>query len=175
MNSSDPMQKTNFSIDAGTSCHVDGVWTQVVLEHCVNRNLLDKAEYDKMTIKLVCAHYYHTDFDAAVLIEAAKQSDWNPSEPYNILVQTFGDQRTNVLSALNGVIDFLFELWIQPVLIHRRESLTFSLLDALTSGRETRAVLIGLADRIRNRSTLRYLAKQHILSAIKTYAQTHLS
>ena len=52
--------KTNFGIDAGISCHVDGVWTQVVLEHCVNRNLLDKAEYDKMTIKLVCSRYYHT-------------------------------------------------------------------------------------------------------------------
>ena len=43
--------KSNFSIEAGISCHIDGVWTHVLLEHCVNRGLLDKAEYDKMTIK----------------------------------------------------------------------------------------------------------------------------
>ena len=167
--------KTNFGIDAGTDFHVDGVWTQVVLQHCVNRNLLDKAEYDKMTIKLVCSHYYHTTFDTDVLIEAARQSDWKPDEPYNTLVQTLGDQSGNLLSALNVAVDFLFELWIQPILVDQRKSLTFRLLDELTSGQETRAVLIALANRISNRSTLRHLAKQDILLAINTYAQTHLS
>ena len=167
--------KTNFGIDAGISCQVDGVWTQVVLQHCVNRNLLDKAEYNKMTIKLVCSRYYDTIFDTDVLIEAARQSDWNHAEPYNTLVQTFGDQRTNLLSALNMAVDFLFELWIQPILVDQRKSLTFRLLDELTSGRETRAVLIQLANRINNRSTLRHSAKQDILLAINTYAQTHLS
>ena len=167
--------KTNFGIDAGISCHVDGVWTQVVLKHCVHRNLLDKAEYNKMTIELVRSRYYHTIFDTDVLIEAARQADWKPAEPYNSLVQTFGDRRTNLLSALNGTVDFLFELWIQPILVDPRKSLTFRLLDELTSGREIRAVLIALANRINNRSTLRHLAKQDILLAINTYAQTHLS
>ena len=83
--------KTNFSVDAGTNLHVDGVWTQAVLEHCVNEHLLDKAEYDKMIIKLVCSHYYHTVFDADVLMEAAEQSNWIPSEPYTTLVKTLGD------------------------------------------------------------------------------------
>ena len=167
--------KTNFGIEAGISCHIDGVWTQVVLEHCVNTGFLDKAEYDKMTIKLVCLHYYHTAVDADVLIEAAKQSDWNPSEPYNLVIQVFGDQRTNVLSALNVAVDFLFQLWLEPILPIQRKNLTFSLLDELTSRRETRAVLIALADRIRNRFTVNYLAQQNILSEIKVYAQTRLS
>ncbi|RKU09109.1 hypothetical protein C6502_13840 [Candidatus Poribacteria bacterium] len=167
--------KTNFNIDAGTNFHIDGVWTQIVLEHCVNKNFLDKFEYDEMTIKLVSAHYYQTDFDADLLIQTAKESDWNPSERYNILIQTLGHQRTNALSALDIAVDFLFELWMQSILIHRRESLTFNLLEALTSGREARAVLIVLADRIRNRPTLNYLAKQNILSEIKAYAQTRLS
>ena len=108
--------KTNFGIESGISCHIDGVWTQVVLEHCVNRGLLDKAEYDKITIKLACLHYYHTAIDADVLIEAAKQSDWYPSEPYNILVQVLGDPRTSLSSALNVTVDFLFQLWLEPAL-----------------------------------------------------------
>ena len=165
--------KTNLNIDAGTNFHIDGVWTQVVLEHCVNRNLLDKAEYDKMTIKLVRFHYYHTDFDADVLIEAAKQSDWNPSEPYNILVQALGGQRANLPWALNVAVDFLFKLWLEPILPSQREYLTLGLLGELTSGRTTRAVLDRLADRIYERFTLHPLAEGRILSLIQAYAQTH--
>ena len=46
-----------------------------------------------MTIKLVCSHYYHTTFDADLLIEAAKLSAWRPSEPYSTLVQyTWGSE-----------------------------------------------------------------------------------
>lgn len=166
--------KTNFGIDAGINCYIDGVWTQVILEYCLNRNILDKADYDKMTIKLVCSHYYQTDFDADLLIEAAKQSDWNPSEPYITLIKTLGNQKTDFFRSLSVAVDFLFELWIQPILIHQLESLTFSLLNELVSRREIKAVLIELAERIRNRSTLRHLAKKDILSRIRTYAQSHL-
>ncbi len=167
--------KTNFGVDAKTNYRIDGVWTQVVLEYCVNKNILDRAEYNKMTIKLICSHYYHTAIDADVLIEAAKQSDWNPSEPYNLVIQIFGDQRTNVLWRLSVVVDFLFQLWLEPILPNQRKNLTFSLLDELTSRQETRAMLIALADQIRNRFTVNYLAQQKILSDINVYAQTRLS
>ena len=88
--------KTSFNSDAGIDVCIDGVWTQVVLEHCISRNFLDRTEYNKMVIKLICLNYNHTDFDAEVLIEAARQSDWNPSEPYNSLVQALGSQRGEV-------------------------------------------------------------------------------
>ena len=127
--------KTHLNRDAGTNFHIDGVWTQVVLEHCVNRNLLDKSEYDNMTIKLVCSHYYHTVFNANLLIEAAKQSDWQPVEPYSSLVQALGNQRTSLLSALNVAVDFLYQLWLEPILPSQREYLALGLLGGLTSGR----------------------------------------
>ena len=166
--------KENFGIDAGINRHIDGVWTQDVLEHCLNRNLLDKTEYDRMTIKLVCSHYYQTGFDADVLIEAAKQSAWNPSEPYSILVQTLGDQRTRFSSALNVAVDFLYKLWLEPILASQRDYLTLGLLGALTSGRETRPILNQLAEGIRRRFSLLPFAEQDILSLIQTYARTHL-
>ena len=165
--------KINLNHDAGTNFHIDGVWTQVVLEHCVNRNLLDKSEYDKMTMKLVCSHYYHTAFNADVLIEAAKQSDWNPSELYNRLVQALGDQRASLSSALNVAVNFLFQLWLEPIQTSQREYLTLGLLNGLTSGRSTREVLNLLADRIYRRFALHPLAEQDILSLIRAYAQTH--
>ena len=167
--------KTALNHDAGTNFHIDGVWTQVVLEHCVSKNLLDKAEYDKMTIKLVCSHYYHTIFNANLLIEAAKQSDWQPVEPYSRLVQALGNQRTSLLSALNVAVDFLYQLWLEPILPSQREYLTLGLLGGLTSGRNTLAVLNQLANQIQiyEKFILHPLAEKAILSLIQTYARTH--
>ena len=165
--------KTNFGIEAGISYHINDVWTQVVLEHCVHRGLLDKVEYHKMTIELVCLHYYHTVVDADVLIEAAKQSNWYPSEPYNILVQALGEQRASLSSALNVAVDFLFQLWLEPALPSQREYLTLCLLGGLTAGRRTPAVLNLLTDRICERFTLHPLAERHILLLIQAYAQIH--
>ena len=165
--------KTNFSSDAGTDFDIDGVWTQVVLEDCVNRNFLDRDEYNEMIIKLVCSNYYHTEFNAEVLMEAARQSDWKPSGPYDCLVQILGDQRVNLPSTLDLATDFLFELWTQPLLLNQPKSLTLCLLEGLTSERRTRTVLNQLANRIRGRSPLYSLAEERILSLIREYMQIH--
>ena len=151
----------------------DGAWTQVVLEHCLNRGILDKAEYDKMTIKLVCSYYYHTEFDGDVLFKAAKQADWKPAEPYSNLVQVLGGQRSSLASALNVAADFLYELWSQPVLHNRSEYLTQALLGGLTSGPETRRVLDLLADRVQAEFTLYTPAEERILKQIEIYRQKH--
>ena len=152
---------------------LDGVWTQVVLEHCVNKGLLSKAEYDKMTIKLVCSHYYHTEFNSDVLIEAAKQSDWKLSQPYNSLVQALGSQEMNLGSAINVASAFLFHLWTLPVLYNQSEYLTQALLDGLTSGRRISIVLTLLADRVQEEFTLYTPAEERILKQIQIYAQKH--
>ena len=167
--------KTNLNKDAGTVFQINGVWTQVVLEHCVKTNLLEKSDYDKMTIKLICSHYYYTEFNSEVLIEAAKQSDWKPTEPYNSLVQALGYQEANFLSTLDEIVEFLFKLWSEPIQFTRHEHLTLSLLDGLTSGQRTRVILKQLASRVYNKYTLDPFAKPEILSLIQAYAQTHLS
>ena len=93
--------KTSLNSDAGTNFQIDGVWTQVLLEHCVKQNLLDKADYDEMTIKLVCSRYYHTVFDADLLLEIAKRANWKLSEPYNSFVLALGEERMNGHPALD--------------------------------------------------------------------------
>ena len=165
--------KTNFSVDAGTNLHVDGVWTQAVLEHCVNEHLLDKAEYDKMIIKLVCSHYYHTVFDADVLMEAAEQSNWNPSEPYTTLVKTLGDPDAIPWSALDVAADFLYRLWTKPILPCVPDHLTLALLDGLTSGRRTQTVLKPFIKRLHARLSLYPSVEQDMLSLIEAYIWTH--
>lgn len=164
--------KTDFSVGAGINLDVDGVWTQAVLKHCVNKKFLGKAEYNKMTIKLVCSHYYHTVFDAEVLMEAAEQSNWLPSEPYTTLVNTLGHQDAIPWSALDVAADFLYRLWTKPILPCAPDHLTLALLDGLTSGRRTQTVLKPLIKRLHPRLSLHPSAKQDILSLIEAYLWT---
>ena len=166
--------KTGFNSDAGTDFDIDGVWTQVVLEHCISRNLLDRTEYNKMVIKLICLNYYHTEFDAEVLIEGAKQSDWKPSEPYNTLVQALGGQRVSLSFALNVATDFLFQLWTQSIVPSQSDYLTHTLLDGLTFGRRPRSVLMELANQVLHRFEFHPLVEREVLSLIRANALTHI-
>ena len=165
--------ETGLNSDAGTDFHIDGIWTQVVLEHCVSRNLLSRADYNNMTIKLVCSNYHHTEFDAEVLMEAAKHSDWKPTEPYNSLVQALGSQGVSLSSALNVATNFLFQLWTQSIVHSGSIDLTHALLDGLTFRRRPQPVLMELADRVHHRFKYHPLAKRDVLSLILANARTH--
>ena len=98
------------------------MWTQVLLEHCVKQNFLDKDDYDEMTIKLVCSRYYHTMFGADLLLEIAKRANWKLSEPYNSFALALGEERMHLQLALDVAVDFLFTLWEESILLEKKNS-----------------------------------------------------
>ena len=166
--------KTNFNSDAGTNFQIEGVWTQVILEHCLNLNVLDKTQYDKMIIQLVCSNYYHTEFDTDVLMEALKQANWNLAEPYNSLVQALGAQKTRLQQkTLNMVVDFLFKIWEERIPYNQMKFVTLGLLAGLTSGRNTHKVLNQLEYLIQNKHTLFFAVENRILRQIQVYEQLY--
>ena len=165
--------KTSLNSDAGTNFQIDGVWTQVLLEHCVNQNLLDEVDYDEMTIKLVCSRYYHTQFDADLLMEVAKRSNWKLSEPYNSFVLALGEERMNGHSALDVAVDFLFKLWEESILFREKEFLTLGLLTGLTYERYTHDVLNQLARQIRVKYRIYTPNQNHILRQIRNFQQIY--
>ena len=165
--------KTGLSRDAGTNFQIEGVWTQVLLEHCVKQNCLDKADYDEMTIKLVCSHYYHTQFDADLLMEVAKRSNWKLSEPYNSFVLALGRERMNLNSALDVSVDFLFKLWEESILFRQKEFLTLGLLTGITYGRNVHKVLNRLEYLIQNKHTLFLPVENSILRQIRNFQQIY--
>ena len=164
---------TNFNSDAGTNFQIDGVWTQVVLEHCLNQNVLDKNDYNKMAIQLVCSNYYHTEFGTDVLMEALKQANWNLAEPYNSLVQALGGQKMSLQKALNVAVDFLFKIWEEPIPYNQLKFVTLGLLAGLTSGRDTHEVLSQLEYLIQNKRTLFFPIENRILRQIQIYEQLY--
>ena len=165
--------KTAFNSDAGTNFQIEGVWTQVVLEHCLNQNVLDKTQYDRMLIQLVCSNYYHTEFGTDVLMEALKQANWNLAEPYNSLVQALREQRMSLQDALNVSVDFLFKIWEEPIPYSQLKFVTLGLLAGLTSGRNTRAVLSQLEYLIQNKRTLFLPVENRIIRQIQIYEQLY--
>ena len=165
--------KTNFNSEAGTNFQIDGVWTQVILEHCLNLNVLDKAQYDKMAIQLVCSNYYHTEFDTDVLMEALKQANWNLAEPYNSLVQALREPKMSLQEALNVSVDFLFKIWEEPIPYNQMKFVTLGLLAGLTSGRNTHEVLNQLEYLIQNKHALFFPIENRILRQIQVYEQLY--
>lgn len=165
--------KTSLNSEAGTNFQIEGVWTQVLLEHCVNENLLDKTDYDEMTIKLVCSRYYHTMFDADLLMEVAKRSNWKLSEPYNSFVLALGEERMNLQSALDVCVDFLFPLWDESISFRQKEFLTLGLLTGLTYGRDSRIVLNRLEYLIQNKHRLFFPVENSILRQTRNFQQIY--
>ena len=165
--------KTSLNSDAGTNFQIDGVWTQVLLQHCVKQNILDKADYDEMTIKLVCSHYYHTQFDADLLLEIAKRSNWKISEPYNSFVLALSEERMNLQTALDVCVDFLFKLWDESISFRQKEFLTLGLLTGLTYGRNVDTVLGKLIYLIQNKHTLFLPVENSILRQIRNFQQIY--
>ena len=165
--------KTSLNSDAGTNFQIDGVWTQVLLEHCVQQDLLDKADYDEMTIKLVCSRYYHTQFDADLLMEVAKRSNWKLSEPYNSFVLALGRERMNLQTSLDVCVDFLFTLWDESISFRQKEFLTLGLLTGLTYGRDAHKVLDRLEYLIQNKHRLFLPVENSILRQIRNFQQIY--
>ena len=165
--------KTSLNSDAGTNFQVEGVWTQVLLEHCVKQNRLDKADYNEMTIKLVCSHYYHTQFDADLLIEVAKRSNWKLSEPYNSFVLALGEERMDRHTALDVSVDFLFKLWEESIPFREKEFLTLGLLTGLTYERNAHTVLNRLEYLIQNKHRLFLPVENSILRQIRNFQQIY--
>lgn len=165
--------KTSLNSDAGTNFQIDGVWTQVLLEHCVKQNLLDKADYDEMTIKLICSNYYHTQFDADLLMEVAKRSNWKISEPYNSFVLALSQERMNLQTALDVAVDFLFTLWDESISFRQKEFLTLGLLTGLTYGRNVHTVLSRLENLIQNKHTPYLPVKNSLLRRINEFIQIY--
>ena len=165
--------KTSLNSDAGTNFQIEGVWTQVLLEHCVKKNLLDKTGYDEMTIKLVCSRYYHSVFDSDLLLEIAKRADWKLSEPYNSFVLALGEERMNLQSALDVSVDFLFTLWEESISFREKEFLTLGLLTGLTYGRNAHTVLNRLEHLIENKHRLFLSVENSILRQIRNFQQIY--
>jgi len=154
---------------------VDGVWTQVLLMHCLDLGKLERSRYNQMIVKLTCSNYYHTSIDALVLVEAAAQSKWSPVPPYTKVVNVLRGKHSDEISALAVGTRFLYELWKQPILAQQRDYLILSLLDAITTERRPGVTLDKLVSRVKSRFMLLPFAEKQITSLISLWKRMHIT
>jgi pentatricopeptide repeat protein len=159
---------------ARTEFKVEGVWTQIILMLALSENVIDKERYNRAVLDMVCSHYYHTGIDAYVLIEAARKADWLPAYPYTEALRLLRGERTDEGSALIVSTIFLYELWKQPILPSRRDYLLYSLLDALTAGRDARKTVNRLQRDVGVKFFLLPLEAERIVSLIELWKRMHL-
>ena len=153
--------------------NVKGVWTQVLLTYSLNNNYLNRNEYNKDIIKMVEENYFYISIDASVLIEAAKQSKWEPVEPYNAVLKVLKGSKSDE-SALKVSSNFLFELWKQPISPNQRDYLILKLLDAILIERNTKRTIEKLIYHIRRRFVLLPLAEEQIIRFIDAWEKSRL-
>ena len=160
---------------AKSEFNVEGVWTQVILMFALNENAIEKERYTEAILNLVCSHYYHTSIDSDVLIKSARKADWLPAYPYTEALRLLsGDRTTDDESALNVTTIFLYELWKQPILPTRRDFLLYSLLDALTAGRNPLKTADRLSDKVRKKFLLIPLEARRVISLVELWKRMHL-
>jgi len=153
---------------------VQGIWTQVLLMHCVDINALEKAKYNEMIIKLAMSNYYHTSIDADVLMEAARQAKWAPAAPYTTMLQLLSGKRSDESSALIVSTNFLFELWKQPILSEQRDYLILSLLNTITIERNRGMTLNKFAAAVKKRFFLLPIAEKQVLTLIEIWKRINI-
>ena len=131
---------------------VEGVWTQVLLAYCLERNNINKVQYCNAIIKLVEWGYSYTQIDEDILLECVRQANWKVTGKYNTILKCVEAQRlTNkhfhlIASedyAVKVTVEFIYKLYQEKILTSCWEQLIFKLLRAITINRSQQSIIIG--------------------------------
>jgi hypothetical protein len=87
-----------FAEVAKSELGVEGVWTLVLVEHLVNRGLIDRAVAEEAYAKLVGFHYQIAHFRGSVIVAALRVSNGSVAAfPMRRMIQAFGLWRPQAL------------------------------------------------------------------------------
>ncbi len=160
---------------AKESFNAEGVWTQILLMDCMNRNVLEKGKYDKMIIDLVNLRYYHTSINSGVLIEAAKEANWKLEHPFTDVLDILREKHSDESSAFNVSVDFTSLFWKERIRKEDRDWLFLNLLTTLTTGRWSPQIIRNFKDCTMNRFDLSQIDKDDIVELIELWKLIYIS
>lgn len=120
---------------------VTGVWTQPVLMFLLDNNLIDRDTYSKAVARIAALNFQHVGIDGQVILAAARKAEWLPQHPFDAVVRRLGNQYSLEPEALRVAVDFIYELYRQPIIPEKQDALILKLLDALMIGRPHRVSL----------------------------------
>lgn len=141
-----------FRTMAKSELNVDGIWTQPMLNDCLEKGRINLTECQDAIITLIHLKYYQLSIGADILFRAAELSRWMPDSQ---LDEIMGRIRvpTSDASALSVTTLFLFRLAGEVLVpgLHA-QALAFQVLDNLVFGREARRTIQMLQNYVNDRS-----------------------
>ncbi|TQD27911.1 GreA/GreB family elongation factor [Methanolobus vulcani] len=127
--------------------NVDGIWTQPLLLHFLNNDIIDRNQYNELTIKLVNLHYYHTTINSEVLVEAARKTNWKIEDSLKNFLNILRGKNCDEDSALAVSTHFLSAIWNEKIPREDLYVLTLNLLSVIVQERFAPFII----DKIKNR------------------------
>lgn len=158
---------------AYTESGVGGVWTQVVLKYCLQQKSINEEKYRNAILQLIDWGYNYTIVDADILLEGARQAEWNIKTQYLAVLKVLEDQRTSADYVIFVATEFLYKLYNEDIMPLYRDYLIFKLLTAITAKRSKSSMLNGLIVRLQNKFSSFYIINyQEVVNLIKIWKYT---
>jgi tetratricopeptide (TPR) repeat protein len=148
---------------------VGGVWTQVILNYCLQMKCIDEEKYRSSTLRLVLLGYDYTLVDANILVEGARQAGWGLQRTYTAVLRVLTDKKTLPNNLPFIAAEFIYKLYNEAMVPYLRDNLILKLLTAITTGRSQRQIIKQLIKLIETRFTLMPIAKNEVLQLIEVW------
>ena len=116
---------------------VSGVWTQVILKHCLEQQSVNESLYQKSVIQLAANGYTYTVIDADILMASAKLAAWKIQPVYTAALKALANEKnTNLGYVISVSADFIKKLYLEVIVteihwLEPREPLVLELLRVL--------------------------------------------
>lgn len=133
---------------------VDGVWTQGVLDECLERDQLKEEDYNYAVVKLIHFGYNSTTYNAGALLAAAEKSKWLLLKDYTYVIDVVTQESTELseidkmekqLSLIKILSGFIFKLPEQSISKEQHDSLISYLTSKIACRNDGHIILYGIS------------------------------
>lgn len=145
-----------FSDDLGirilassSDIQVKGFWIQPVLMLAQTEGLISEENYHECLLKLIKLKYTHLHLNGKTIHYAAKASDWKIQSVFAMALELIASPQMEITSVVRVVIEFIFDLYQQPILPFQRDQIIIFILDKIHDERDYQKVLPLVRSKIR--------------------------
>jgi tetratricopeptide (TPR) repeat protein len=153
---------------------VDGFWTQTVLNVMLKKEIISEDEYHRLTVKLALSNYFFTSINAQDIFWALKAAKQKINDDIVKLFNLLNGPDCSDESAIIVFTDLLQIVWLEISLLQQKIIVLDLSLKALATGRDFRAVINMLKNRLKVKFYLQPIALREILENIDIWASQKL-
>jgi nucleoside phosphorylase/tetratricopeptide (TPR) repeat protein len=133
---------------------VDGVWTQGVLDECLEKGHLKEEDYNNAVVKLIHFGYNSTTYNASTLLAAAEKSKWLPLMDYTYVIDVITQENTDLseidkiekkLSLIKILSGFMYKLSVQSISKEQHDSLISYLTSKIACRSDGHEIIYGIS------------------------------